>query len=246
MKRDKTKLEKWFSFSRHQRRTGAGELSMLISTDFKSQKKKIISGDKVEPMYGSHKDLGDHFSVLEKVFVGQSELCYTHAKIIVLLRREFEVKKHFKLFEKLWQEESDFLLKNLDFHWLLSAASRFSENSDDKVASSLGVAVTCLQLTVRLAESERFLTHADQCKDDQEIQARLDNEERISLFEDVPVFKFGTDDTLRGLRRFIDRVAKYHVAGEILLEVFKRLQKINTVYKRTKDRHTRDRTGWWD
>jgi len=246
MKRDKTNFEKWFSLRRHQRRFGAKKFSSIISTDFKSQKKITILGDRADkPLYGSSNDLKEHLVALRKVFVGQSELCYTHAKIIVLLRREFEVEKHFKLLEQLWQKESNFLLKNLDFHWLLSAAARFAENSDDKVASSLGIATTCLQVSVRLAESERFLTNAAQCEDDKEKQTRLDNGERIALFEDMPVFKFGTDDTIRFMRWQLDKAAKFHVAGKILLEVFKRLQEIDTVYKRAKDRHTRNKTSWW-
>jgi len=231
MKKDKSNFEKWFSFSRHQRRSGAKRVSSLISTDFKSQKKQIISGDSaITPLYGSAKSLDGHLESLRKVFVGQSELCYTHAKIIVLLRREFKV---------------EFLLKNLNFHWLLSASARFAENSNDKMVSSLGIATTCLQVSVRLAESERFLTNSMQCEDDKERQARLDSGERIELFEDMPVFKFGTDDTIRFLRWQLDKAAKFHVAGEILLEVFKRLQEIDTVYKRTKDRHVRNRTSWW-
>jgi len=246
MKKDKSNFEKWFSFTRHQRRVGAKKVSSLISTDFKSQRKQIISGEKAAaPLYGSGKDLEKHLAALRKVFVGQSELCYTHAKIIVLLRREFEVKKHFELLEMLWQEESDFLLKNLDFHWLLSASARFAENSEDKVASSLGIATTCLQVSVRLTESERFLTNATKCEDDKDKQARLDSGERIPLFEDMPVFKFGTDDTIRFLRWQLDKAAKYHVAGKILLEVFKRLQEIDNIFKRTRDRHTRHKTKWW-
>ena len=99
--------------------------------------------------------------------------------------------------------------------------------------------------TVKLQESERFLTNADQCKDDKEKQNRLDNEERFALFDGTSVFKFGTDDTLRNMRWRIDKAAKLNVAGEILLEIFKRLQKFDTVYKRTKDRHARNKTGWW-
>jgi len=246
MKREKSNFEKWFSFRRHHRRIGASRASASIDINFSEQKDIIISGREAsEPLYGSSNNLEDHLIALRKVFVGQSELCYTHAKIIVMLRREFEVDKHFKLLEDLWNQESAFLLRHLDFHWLLSASARFAENSKNQVASSLGIATTCLQISVRLAESERFLTNSQCAKDDEIKQSRLDNNERIPLFEDIPVFKFGTDDTVRFLRWQIDKAAKYHVAGEILLEVFKRLQKIDTIYMRAKDRHKRSKTGWW-
>jgi len=244
-RRDKTKFEKWFSLSRHKRRSGAKELSSSIATDFKSQREQIILGDEVIYTHGSSNSVEEHFKALKNEFVGQSELCYTHAKIIVLIRREFEADNHFKLFEQLWLEEKEHLLKNLNTRWLIAATDTFADYSNNDAIKSLSVACVCLLNTVKLQESERFLTNADQCKDDKEKQNRLDNEERFALFDGTSVFKFGTDDTLRNMRWRIDKVAKLNVAGEILLEIFKRLQKFDTVYKRTKDRHTRNKTGWW-
>ena len=227
MKRDKTIFEKWFSLSRHQRRAGAKELSSLISTDFKSQRENIISGNEITYTHGSSNSIEEHFLALREEFSGQSELCYTHAKIIVLIRREFEVDNHFKLFKHLWLEEKEHLLKSLNIRWLIAATDTFADYSNDDSIKSLSVACVCLLNT-----------------DDKKIN-RLDNEERFELFDGTSVFKFGTDDTLRNMRWRIDKVAKLNVAGEILLEIFKRLQKFDTVYKRTKDRHVRDKTGWW-
>jgi hypothetical protein len=244
-RRDKTKFEKWFSLSRHKRRTGARNLSSLISTDFKSQRKQIIPGNEVVYTHGSSNDVSKHFETLREEFVGESELCYTHAKIIVLIRRDFEIDNHFKLFEQLWLEEKEFLLENLSTRWLIAATDTFADYSDDDAIKSLSIACVCLLNTVKLQESERFLTNADQCKDDKKKQSRLDNEERFALFDGTSVFKFGTDDTLRNMRWRIDKAARLNVAGEILLEIFKRLQKFDTVYKRTKDRHARNKTGWW-
>ena len=244
-KRDKGKLEKWFSLSRHKRRSGAKELSLLISTDFKTQKQRIIPGDEIVYTHGSSNVLEGHFEVLEKEFSGQSELCYTHAKIIVLIRREFEVENHFKLFEQLWQEEKGYLIKNLNTRWLIAAADTFVDCSSDEAVKGLSIACICLFNTVLMQESERFLTNAEFCQDDKEKQSRLNKAERILLFDGAAVFPFGTGDSLRNMRWRIDKVAKQNIAGEILLEIFKRLQKFDTVYKRTKDRHVRDKTGWW-
>ena len=36
-----------------------------------------------------------------------------------------------------------------------------------------------------------------------------------------------------------------NIAGKILLEIFLRLQEFDTIYKRSKERHVRDKTGWW-
>ena len=244
-RRDKTKFEKWFSFNRHKRRSGAKKLSEHISIDFSQQKKIVIEGDKIQYTHGSSNSLDEHFIALRKEFIGQSELCYTHAKIIVLIRRDFDSENHFTLFEQLWKEEKDYLLKYLNTRWLISATDTFADSSDDDSIKSLSVACSCLLNTVKIQESERFITNAQSSINDKEKLTRLDNEERISLFDGTSVFKVGTDDTLRNMRWRIDKVAKINIAGEILLEIFLRLQEHDTVFKRLKDRHRRNKTGWW-
>jgi len=244
-RRDKTRFEKWFSFSRHKRRSGAKKLSQHISTDFFQQKKIVIDGDKIHYTHGSSNNLDEHFAALRDEFVSQSELCYTHAKIIVLIRRDFEAKNHFALFESLWKEEKNYLLKHLNMRWLISATDTFSDFTDDDAVKSLSLACSCLLNTVKIQESEHFITNYDGYEDDRKKITRLDNEERVPLFDGVSVFKVGTDDTLRNMRWRIDKAAKINIAGEILLEIFLRLQEHDNAFKRLRDRHKRSKTGWW-
>ena len=244
-RRNKNRFEKWFSLSRHKRRVGAQELSDQISMDFIKQKSQYIANGKTIYTHGSADKLEDHFKDLKKEFTGQSELCYTHAKIIVLIRRDFDAKKHFDIFEQLWIEEKDFLLKKLNTRWLLSAADTLADHSNNDAVKCLSITCACLLNTIKIQESERYITNANKCKDDKEKIAILDNEERVALFDGTSAFKIGTDDTLRNMRWRIDKVAKINIAGEILLEVFLRLQKHDTVFKRTRTRHTREKTGWW-
>jgi len=244
-RRDKTRFERWFSLIRHKRRSGAIVLSEKISSDYSRQKQIIIDGDEIKYTHGSSNNLEEHFVALRDEFIDQSELCYMHAKIIVLIRRDFESKKHFAIFENLWKEEKDYLLKHLNTRWLISAADTFADFSDDDSIKSLSVACSCLLNTVKMQESERFITNAHSSIDDKEKMTRLDNEERVPLFDGTSVFKIGTDDTLRNMRWRIDKVAKINIAGEILLEIFLRLQEYDTVFKRLKDRHSRSKTGWW-
>ena len=95
-RRKKSRFERWFSFSQHRRRDGAQELSDQISTDFARQKQISIDGDETQYTHGSSNDLDEHFEALKAEFVGQSQLCYAHAKIIVLIRRDFEAKNTLK------------------------------------------------------------------------------------------------------------------------------------------------------
>ena len=244
-RRDKTRFEKWFSLSRHKRRSGAIDLSDQIATDFSHQKKIMIDGNETHYTHGSSDNLEEHFIALKDEFIGQSELCYTHAKIIVLIRRDFDSTNHFKLLEQLWKEEKDYLLKTLNIRWLISATDTFADLSDDESIKSLSIACSCLLNTVKIQESEHYITNFDSLVNDQEKITRLDNEERIPLFDGISVFKVGTDDTLRNMRWRIDKAAKINIAGEILLEIFLRLQEHNTVFKRLRNRHKRSKTGWW-
>ena len=244
-RRDKTRFEKWFSLSRHKRRSGAIELSDDIATNFLQQKKTIIDGSEIRFTHGSSDNLEEHFIALRDEFIGQSELCLTHAKIIVLIRRDFEAKNHFALFSQLWNEEKGYLLKNLNTRWLISATDTFADLSDNDAIKSLSIACSCLLNTVKMQESERFIANLDSNVDDKEKITRLDNEERIPLFDGISVFKVGTDDTLRNMRWRIDKAAKINIAGEILLEIFLRLQEHDTIFKRLKDKHKRYKTGWW-
>ena len=238
-------MEKWFSWQRHERRFGAKELSDQISTDFAKQKKQVIHGGSKIYTHGSAKNIKVHFAQLRKEFVGDSELCYTHAKLIVLIRREYQTRKHFAIFERLWREEKAYLLKNLNTRWLVSAADTFSDHSEDEAVAGLCVAVNCLINTVKICETERHIIHSENCVDDQDRIEKLQRKERVKLFDGVSAFAVGIDDTLRNLRWRIDKMAKTNLAGEILLELFLRLQRYDTVFKRFKDRHLKHRTSWW-
>ena len=244
-RRKKTQLEKWFSLSRHKRRAGAKNLGDSISTDFKAQKNTLIAGDSIEYTHGSNNDIETHFNELEKEFINQSQLCFTHAKIIVLIRREFKISTYYPLFETLWAKEKKHLLKNLNTRWLIAAADTFADHSKDKSIQASAVACSCLINTLKIQETERYITNTLNTQDDAEKINHLKNENRIALFDGTSALAVGTDDTLRNMRWRIDKIAKENVTGEILLELFKRLHEHDTVYQRFKKRHHRNRTAWW-
>src|SRR5699024_8731048 len=58
------------------------------------------------------KDLNRHLNKVKKEFIGKSELCYYHAVLVILLRRDYQPNHTFLEFESLWKTESDFLLQN--------------------------------------------------------------------------------------------------------------------------------------
>ena len=183
-RRNKTKFEKWFSYTRHKRRFGATKHLLGIKTNFSTQKKQIISltNKKQSYTHGSYDNLEKQFSALRKELIGQSELCLTHSKIIVLIRREFKIKHSFMLFEHLWQEEKKFLLKNLNTRWLISAAETFADHSKSDKERAMSIACSCLINTIKVYETERYFTNAHLNRTDKDKVLELQNG-RVSLFD---------------------------------------------------------------
>jgi len=245
VKRRKTKLEKWLSFNQHKKRFGAGDIqNTLEDVDYQLLKEVTIEGENVCYTHGSDKKLETHIKKLKDEFTGESELLYYHAKLIVLIRREVSLKKNVKLFEQLWDQETRFLTKKLNTRWLVAAADTFADHSNVTENQAYALACSCLINTIKLNETERFLQNYDNAKDDKSRYVQL-TQERVALFDGVSAFAVGTDDTLRNMRWRLDSISSELPVYKILLEIFKRLQKEETVYKRFRDRHIRKKTAWW-
>lgn len=250
MKRQKTRFEKWFSLSRHKRRSGGAQVAaQLAEVDYATLKRTRVSGEQQQFTHGSDKDLRAHLANLRKEFVGLSELSYYHAQLIVMIRREVDAKKHFQLFEELWDREQAGLLGELNTRWLVSAADTFADYSDDLLMRSFALNVAGLVNSVKLCETERFINGTQSLPLRREDSPVDIGTTRVSLWDGTSAFAVGTDDTLRNYRWRLDNLTKdvgshCHTAA-ILRQVFIRMQEFDNVYGRFRQCHTRDRTGWW-
>ncbi len=209
-------------------------------------KTTIISGDTAKYTHGANKDLKQHITNLREEFVGQPEINYQHAILILLIRREIDVDKYFLQFQQLWLAENRFLLKSLNTRWLISACDTFIDYSEDNCLKALLMNAVILVNTIKLQESERYLTSSNNAQPDKQRHTSLQNE-RLALFDGVAGFAVGTDDTLRNMRWRLDKLAKLHPLGDLVIEIFERVQQPNsdTVYSRFRSLHTRDKTAWW-
>lgn len=243
--RKKSRLERWLSFNQHRKRFGAEKAALALqNSDYSTLKNKLITDVEQTYTHGADKDISQHLHNLRAEFAGQVELLYYHAQLIVLIRREYQVAEQFALFERLWDAESDFLLQHLNTRWLVSAADTFADYSHDDSIRSLALAASLLVNTIKLQETERYLQTAEHLSDDPSRQQQLQTG-RIALFDGTSAFAVGTDDTLRNLRWRLEAVSKLNPMGQVLLELFQRLQLHDTVYQRFRQRHTRAKTAWW-
>ena len=244
--RQKTKFEQWFSWSRHQRRAGAAQvLQELHAVDIEQLKQQTISGDSIEYTYGSAKDLQQHLNALRAEFVGSPELAHYHASLIVLLRRDVDVATNYQRLKQLWLAERDFLLGCLNTRWLICACDSMVDHDDDPLLQALLMNAVMLINTLKLQETEAILCQHDYTEDPK-MRDQL-QQQRVALFDGTSAFAVGTDDTLRNMRWRLEKICRLHPLGQIVLEIFDRLQQASNpnVYLRFKQRHQRERTRWW-
>lgn len=244
--RKKSKLENFFSLNQHRKRLGAIKVCReLNSVEISSLKGQKVNNDVSTYTHGADKNLSNHLQNLSAEFSGKSELLYYHAKLIVLIRREHKVQANLNKFNELWKIEGPFLLKNLNTRWLMSAADTFADHSEEPLVKALALSASLLVNTIKLQETERFIQSSHNATDEEEKVTILKNE-RVSLFDGTSAFAVGTDDTLRNMRWRLNSACQGNsMAGQILQEIFNRVQEHDTVYARFRKRHDRKKTAWW-
>lgn len=87
---------------------------------------------------------------------GRSELAVLHGLTISHLRKRAFPEHAPRLFHRLWSEQGDHLLKQLDARWLVSAVTTFGDHGMTPVQRATGLAMTALFGMMKLYESERL------------------------------------------------------------------------------------------
>ena len=196
------------------------------------------------------KDLYGHLNKVKKEFIGQSELCFYHALLIILLRRGYEIKDTFAEFENLWYSETDYLLNHLSLRWIISACDTFvdfsASLSDNPARAGVLMNAVTLVNTLKVYETQNFLTNE---KGEQVIipkQAEKFKQNDQPLYAGLTHFRIGSDDTLKHMRQRYENFGGIdELATRILLAVFDKLQNLNTAFAFLKSLHTDDKSQWW-
>ena len=124
----------------------------------------------------------------------------------------------------------------------------FLDHSSNATERACALAISTLINTVKLCETEELIRPSSSI-DLNYLESLNLHDNRVALWDGTSAFAVGTDDTLRNLRWRIDEFVSEYGDGlltpKILKKVFLRLQDNETIYKRFKELHHRDRTGWW-
>lgn len=243
MQRKKTAIERFLSFNQHRKRWGAGKHS-TTGVDFAAMKVQIVGGNDDFQTRGSEKSLDAHLANLRREFSRQPELLFHHAKLIVLMRREHQVDATYAHFKELWEREAEFLCENLNIRWLISACDTFADLDGNEAIRNAALTASVLVNTVKIYESERFVTDVRNVSPNAAKVDRLQTE-LVPLFEGMSCFTVGTDDTLRNMRWRLENLFKARPVGLILKTIYDRLQVNDTAFGRLRSLHQRPRTSWW-
>jgi hypothetical protein len=178
--------------------------------------------------------------MLERTFSGQSALLFHHAMLIVLIRREIELEQALTEFFRVWAEQGDFLLQELDLRWLKSACDTLVDHGRTPAERSVAVAGSILVNVVKLYETERQV---------EDIPAAMSGRQyrRSMLFEGLKTFKIGRGDMVRNLAQRVRGISGVEQpAGTILAELFKRMHRNDTVFQRALIQNRDPAMAWAD
>lgn len=193
-------------------------------------------------------DLTAHLKNLKHQFIGQSMLCFYHATLIVLLRRNYKVIDTYSEFEALWLTEADYLLKRLSLRWLVSACDTFVDHSTNMIRAAILMNVTTLINTLRIYETKQFLQTDPNSQPLSLIEDKMNTlySSDQPLYEGLTYFRIGSDDTLKNMRSRYERFNNTDkLATTMLLSVFDRLQVNDSAFVTMRSLHKDERSQWW-
>ncbi|PSL20400.1 hypothetical protein [Shimia abyssi] len=92
---------------------------------------------------------------IAREFVGNTELTFLNAQLISNLRKRDFPRQTPALFRRLWAEEANHLIPNLNLRWLVSSVQTFADHGDTLQQREIGHALRMLFGVMKLYEFER-------------------------------------------------------------------------------------------
>ncbi|MDU8910573.1 glycosyltransferase family 2 protein [Aestuariicoccus sp. MJ-SS9] len=145
-------------------------------TDLAALRDKVVADpeDDPGPPYRSSCHRKRH--ALRREFAGMSELAFLNALLIAHLRKREAPPHAAPLFRRIWAEEAQHLLHELDARWLVSSVTTFGEHGATPAQRATGLALNVLFGTMKLYETERLYSGLSPDR-----PFSLDNKARASL-----------------------------------------------------------------
>lgn len=196
--------------------------------DFRPLKKSLVVGEAVAPKV-LRRNYADHLRKLRHQLNGKPELLLLHAQAISYLRRDTpHTEKALRIFRRLWDEEQDFLLRELPMRWLISALQTFHDHPKNDGEAIVGAVGFMYANLIKVYEAER----GSQARLDTSVKAPLAKYWPCTEFKSMGGFSPG-EDILRNINVMAMVVSgRSPTAGRILELIVKRTSRNNTIFSR--------------
>ena len=137
-----------------------GEALMPLDCDLQDMRAQTVADPETDTAYKRPFKSEHHRKGFEvrRELKGSSELSALHGLVIAHLRKRDFPEHAPALFQRLWAEEHDHLLQQLDARWLVSAITTFGDHGVNAIQRSTGLALSTLFGTMKLYESERLFS----------------------------------------------------------------------------------------
>src|SRR5690606_22221600 len=115
------------------------DLHRVCGESAEKMKITIVPGEQPALPRPRARDLASHMATLRKEFVTKPELLFYHAALICLMRREVDTAQAFACFEAIWSSEAEFLLRELDSRWLISACDTYADHAHNPTVRAVAM-----------------------------------------------------------------------------------------------------------
>lgn len=183
-------------------------------------------------------DRDEHLAGVRAAFAGEPQIDFYHAALSVLIRRGADMPLAYERFDRLWREQGAHLIESLDARWLVSACDTLMDCALGPTERAIACIGATLMNTIKLYETER-LSAGPVPATPQSLVAPA------PLFDGMTSFVVGRGDMICNLRkRTLAICAGDTIASRIVLELLRRADRADTVYRRMADLHRDEETRW--
>jgi hypothetical protein len=136
---------------------GPGEALPPLDADLAELKAARVPAPEADPLRRAAHGSSNHrkFLDLRAELEGRSELACLHGLLVAHLRKRAQPPHTAALFLRLWTDEAEHLLEELDLRWQVSALTTFGEHGATEAQRTVGEALSVLFGMMKLYETER-------------------------------------------------------------------------------------------